>query len=91
MPLYRVKLARRVPLVDVPRNPFLACIDVLKPIPCSTTYREWEFKARSEREVRRLLKEAQEQRLPNVVGFELESIERVDCVPAQVHVPEETR
>ena len=78
MPLYRVQLVRRVPLVKMPSNPFSAHLDVLKPIPCRDTYREWEFKARSEKHVRRLFEEAQKQRVNNVVGFEIHSIERVD-------------
>lgn len=81
MPTYRVELVRHVPLVDMPRNPFLASIDVLKPIPCSTTARVWEFEAKNEREVRRLLKEAFEQNLPNVRGFHLGSITRL-CICA---------
>jgi hypothetical protein len=81
MPLYRVKLVRRVPLDPIKGNPFLLAIDVLKPVPCRATYRQWEFEAKNEAEVRRWLKAAQKQRLANVLGFELESIE--ECVPAQ--------
>lgn len=83
MPLYRVQLVRHIPIVDMPRNPFLASIDVLEPIPCRTVTREWEFEARSEKEVRRLLKEAFDQRLPNVKGFHLGSVEKVKTRPAQ--------
>lgn len=62
---FRVTLVRRKPWPEfMPRNPFLASIDVLKPVPCTATYRTWEFEARSERAVRRLLKEAREQNLP---------------------------
>jgi hypothetical protein len=81
MPMFRVELVRHVPLVDMPRNPFSAAIDVLKPIPCTTTARVWEFEAKSEREVRKLLDEAFKQNLPNVRGFHLGSITRL---PKQV-------
>lgn len=77
MPLYRVQLVRHIPLVDMPRNPFSLGIDVLKPIPCRAIYREWEFTARSEKQVRRLFDEAQKARVSNVIGFTIASIERV--------------
>lgn len=83
MALYRVQLLRHIPLVDMPRNPFSAHLDVLKPIPCRTMAREWEVEAKSMKEVRRLLKEAQEQDLPNVRGFHLGEITRIKTRHAQ--------
>jgi hypothetical protein len=82
MPLYRVTLARIESLEKTSRNPFCLGIDVLKPVRCRVTTRVWEFEARSERAVRRFFKQAVDQRLPNVVGYNIQSIELADA-PAQ--------
>lgn len=58
------------------RNPF-------RPIHLSlddkSTYliRSWEIEAKNEAEARRLFKEAQDKKLPNVIGFTLRSIVKV--------------
>jgi hypothetical protein len=82
MPRFKVALHRRIRenYHSPEPNPFLA------PIPApgvvhSMSIREWEFDAKDEDEVRRLLEEAREQGVANVAGYHLRSIERVcaDC------------
>lgn len=79
MAKFKVALHRRIRdnYSSMPEpNPFLAPI----PAPGGThrmLVREWEFEARDEDEVRRLLKEAQDSGIGNVQGFSLRSIERL--------------
>lgn len=72
---FRVRLERLCAGGGV-RNPFLVS-DVFQMEPRRVLVREWEIEAKNEREVRRLLKEAQDADLPNVRGFNLRSIERI--------------
>lgn len=80
MPLFRVELDRVDRLAgERDHNPFLRDIWSLPPV--HKTVRSWEFEAKNEAEVRKLLKEAYEQNLPNVRGFNLRSITRVGTAP----------
>jgi hypothetical protein len=57
------------------QNPFL--IRDVFAVRGNVRYRTFEFDAKDEAEVRRLYTEAQKQRLPNVVGFDLCSITEI--------------
>lgn len=76
MPLFRVELDR---VIHTPgerdHNPFLRDIWNLPPV--HRTVRSWEFEAKDEAEVRKLLKEAIAQNLPNVRGFNLRCITEI--------------
>jgi hypothetical protein len=72
VPKFKVEIERIVES-GLPPNPFRALtIDLSRT--SRSLVRSWEFEAKDEAEVRRLFKEAQEQKLPNVVGFRLRSI-----------------
>lgn len=77
MPMFRVELQRRLFRPgESPTNPFLGGI----PRPGTThevSIRRWEFEAKSEREVRKFIKEAFDHDLPNVRGYTLRSIEQL--------------
>jgi hypothetical protein len=51
--------------------------------------RTWEFKASSEKEVRKFWAEAQRDRLSNVYGFTLDSIEQIESPPPSAPGKEE--
>lgn len=77
MAKFKVTIERVVESGLKGRNPFHpihVSIDATSRVAC----RVWEFEAKDEAEVRKLFKEAQDQNLPNVRGFTLRSIERVD-------------
>lgn len=78
MPMFKVALHRKTRdgYNGHEPNPFLA------PMPSDSKtsrmlVREWEFEAKDEREVLRLLEEAQASGVAGVQGFRLRSIERV--------------
>jgi hypothetical protein len=78
MPRFRVELHRRIRdnYHSPEPNPFLA------PIPApgrtnSMSVRSWEFEAKDEDEVRKLLQEAHDKGIANVQGYSLRSIERL--------------
>lgn len=77
MARFRVALHRRLRDGYGPEpNPFLAPL----PAPGKTatmSVREWEFEAKDEAEVRRLLDEARERDVAAVRGYSLRSIERL--------------
>lgn len=74
MPMFRVELDRRLFRPgEHNRNPFYASI----PAPGKTiemSVRSWDFEAKDEAEVRKLLTDAQEQGIGNVRGYRLRSI-----------------
>lgn len=76
MPLFRVELERIAGGQKI-RNPF-AIRDIWAMPPVRKIIRTWDVKARSAKAVRKLLDEAFEQKLPNVQGFRLRSIARVE-------------
>lgn len=77
MAKFRVELHRRIHRPgERAVNPFLA------PMPAPgqrsmMNVRSWEFEAKDEAEVRRLLEIAYERKYANVVGYTLRSIERL--------------
>lgn len=78
MPRFKVALHRRVRdgYGGHEPNPFLAPL----PPPGKThtmAIREWEFEAKDEAEVRRLLQEARDKGVPGVQGYSLRSIEQI--------------
>jgi hypothetical protein len=75
VPKFRVELERPAPR-EFFRNPFRAPMpSVGATIPMRV--RSWEFEAKDEAEVRRLLQEAQDQDIDNVRGFRLRSITQI--------------
>lgn len=74
MKSFKVTISR-FDLVDPPRNPFLMRIENFGP--GRTTTRTFEFEAENKTECRRLFKEAQDERMSNVVGFTLDKIEEI--------------
>ena len=80
MPMFKVTLSKHSPPHHGPMfNPFLIR-DLWAPsLRGSTTFRTWEFEAVDEDDVRRLFAEARAQRISQVEGFELASIEQIDA------------
>ena len=77
MPMFKVELDRRIFAPgEIPRNPFLAGMPQLGATH-EVSVRAWEFEAKDEKEVRRLLDQAYKQDLPNVRGYKLRSITRL--------------
>lgn len=77
MPMFRVELHRpSVRYGERDPNPFLRDIWNIPPRP--VTVRSWEIEAKDEAEVRAYLDEAYKQKLPNVQGFTLRLIERIE-------------
>lgn len=77
MPIFKVTLERRIAKRDEPTNPFTP-IHISMNARSEYSLRSWEFEAKDEREARKLLDEAYEQKIPNVMGYRLRSIERVE-------------
>ena len=73
MPKFKVELERPAPSEGQTRNPFVGgiCGNITMSI------RSWEFEAKDEAEVRRLLDEAIAQNIPNVRGYRLRSIQEI--------------
>lgn len=79
MAKFRVELQRCVRSGLGERNPFHVQLSNIS-LDTKSTYsvRMWEFEAKNEAEVRRLYEEAVEQNLPNVRGYTIRSIQRVE-------------
>lgn len=75
MPMFRVTLDRVAANQDLPRNPFFCRIEHMPPV--RRLCRTWEFEAKDEADVRRLLDEARAAGVDNVRGFSLRQIARV--------------
>ncbi len=69
--MFHVTISR---LKNPPRNPFVAGSILRRE---ETLVREWEMDCESEDEVRQFFRDAKEQDLPNVRGFQLRSIEPI--------------
>lgn len=83
---YRVSLDRAIG--DRPRNPFVASIP-RDGVTVQSSVRTFVMEARGEKHVRQLLKEAQDVRHPNVIGYQLRRIERVPqccATPCEIRI-----
>lgn len=78
---FKVKLERVLnPIGGKAINPFLVnlcLIDMGDTV--SVSVREWEMEAKDESEVRKFYEDACKRDLPNVRGYNLRSIERIDA------------
>lgn len=90
MAKFRVSLHRCVESGLPGRNPFRVQLsNISLDVKSRYSVRTWEVYAKSEAEVRRLYEEAVEQKLPNVRGYSIRSIERIDgAVDREVHTKE---
>lgn len=82
MPMYKVTLSKRIWTggydTNIFFNPFKARLkDLDTPSGWSTKYKEWTFEAKNHKHVIELYREAKDQNISNVVGYDLWRIEEV--------------